>query len=137
DYPVTGVSWLEAVAYCQSLGKTLPTVAHWRRAFGATFFMEVVTAGNFGGRGPESTARLKDVGPWGTVGMAGNVKEWAWNAFGSQRYILGGAWNEPVYQAINPDARPALDRGETNGFRCIKESAPSEAAVYASLPSPL
>ena len=29
--------------------------------------------------------------------MAGNVKEWVLNATGAKRYILGGAWNEPVY----------------------------------------
>jgi hypothetical protein len=133
DYPVGGVSWFEAVAYCAAVGKSLPTVDHWRRAFGATYFSEVVTLGNFSGRGPESTRRLKDVGPFGTYGMAGNVKEWAWNEFEGQRSILGGAWNEPVYMATDDDTRPPLDRAETSGFRCIKESAPSARAVYAPL----
>jgi predicted Ser/Thr protein kinase/pimeloyl-ACP methyl ester carboxylesterase len=131
-YPVRGVSWFEAVAYCRAVGKSLPTRHHWRKAFGATFFSEVVTAGNFSGRGPESTERLYDVGPFGTVGQAGNVKEWVWNDHGDQRYILGGGWNEPVYMAVADDARPALDRADTNGFRCIKESAPSSEAAYAA-----
>jgi formylglycine-generating enzyme required for sulfatase activity len=132
DHPVSGVSWFEAVAYCQSSGKSLPTVFHWRKAFGESFFIEVLTLGNFAGRGPEATEQLKEVGPYGTYGMAGNVKEWVWNAFaGGQRYILGGAWNEPVYMATNDDVRPSLDRAETHGFRCVRESAPSEAAAYA------
>ena len=32
DFPVTGVSWFEAVAYCRSVGKELPTIYHWARA---------------------------------------------------------------------------------------------------------
>jgi eukaryotic-like serine/threonine-protein kinase len=132
DYPVNGVSWFEALAYCRSVGKSLPTVSHWRNAFGATFFMEAVTVGNFNGRGVESTTRLNDVGPWGTVGMAGNVKEWVWNEIKGERYILGGAWNEPVYMATDDDTRPPMDRAAVNGFRCVQETAPSAPAAYAA-----
>lgn len=131
DHPVNGVSWFEAAAYCQSVGKTLPTVFHWKKAFGASFFMEVVMLGNFDSRGPEATGHLKEVGPYGTYGMAGNVKEWVWNASRRQRYILGGAWNEPVYMATKSDMRPPLDRAETHGFRCIKEMGRSPAVAYA------
>jgi formylglycine-generating enzyme required for sulfatase activity len=35
------------------------------------------------------------MGPFGTYDMAGNVLQWAWNASGSSRYILGGAWTDP------------------------------------------
>ena len=136
DYPVNGVSWFEALAYCRSVGKTLPTVSHWRKAFGATFFMEAVTVGNFNGRGPESTTRLNDVGPWGTFGMAGNVKEWVWNEIKGERYILGGAWNEPVYMATADDFRPPMDRAAVNGLRCVKETAPSAPAAYAASVGP-
>jgi dienelactone hydrolase len=52
--------------------------------------------------------------------MAGNVKEWCWNATGDRRYMLGGAWNEPrPYYAI-PEARSPFDRSPVNGFRCVK-----------------
>jgi len=135
-YPVAGVSWFEADAYCRSVGKSLPTIGHWRRAFGATFFFEVVVAGNFSGRGPESTEQLHDVGPFGTYGLAGNVKEWVWNEADGRRYILGGAWSEPVYMATADDARPPLDRADTNGFRCIRESAQSSDVAYAPTKSP-
>jgi formylglycine-generating enzyme required for sulfatase activity len=37
DYPVTGVSWYEAVAYAEFLHKSLPTIAHWYRARGHQF----------------------------------------------------------------------------------------------------
>ena len=81
---------------------------------GASFFLEVLTLGNFNGRGPEATGQLKEVGPFGTYGMAGNVKEWVWNEFDGRRYILGGAWNEPVYMAVDDDVRPPLDRAESS-----------------------
>jgi eukaryotic-like serine/threonine-protein kinase len=136
DYPVGGVSWFEAMAYCTSREKTLPTVFHWRKAFGATFFMEVVTLGNFSGGGAEPVGRLKDLGPFGTYGMAGNVKEWVWNEHDGQRYILGGGWNEPVYMATHDDARPPVDRAETNGFRCMKEISTSAPSVFASWVAP-
>ena len=131
-HPVNGVSWFEAVAYCQFVGKTLPTVRHWRRAFGETFFVEVVTIGNFRGRAIESTEDLQDIGPFGTTGMAGNVKEWVWNDVEGQHYILGGAWSDPLYMAVDDDARSSEDRSDTNGFRCIRETTPSAAAVYAA-----
>ena len=61
------------------------------------------------------------LGPYGTVDMAGNVKEWAWNeqAGTGNRYILGGGWNDPDYQFLYSDSRSPLDRSDTNGFRCI------------------
>ncbi len=34
DYPVTGVSWYEAAAYAEFVGKSLPTIYHWRKAAG-------------------------------------------------------------------------------------------------------
>jgi dienelactone hydrolase/predicted Ser/Thr protein kinase len=136
EHPVSGVSWFEAAAYCASVQRILPTVFHWHRAFGETYFMEVVTLGNFNGRGVEPVGRLKDLGPHGTLGMAGNVKEWVWNEDAGRRYILGGGWNEPVYMATDDDMRPPLDRAETNGFRCAKETTSSDASVFAPLAAP-
>jgi dipeptidyl aminopeptidase/acylaminoacyl peptidase len=54
-----------------------------------------------------------------------------WNEISGQHYILGGAWNEPIYMAESAARLPALDRSDTNGFRCLKESARSSAAAYA------
>ncbi len=87
--------------------------------------------------GSREVGKLKDLGPHGTYGMAGNVKEWVWNEHRGQRYILGGGWNEPVYQATNNDARPPLDRAETNGFRCAKEAEPSDASAFAPWGAPV
>ena len=52
--------------------------------------------------------------------MAGNVKEWCLNAAGAKRYILGGAWTEPLYMFTDPEALSPFTRYPTHGFRCIK-----------------
>ena len=52
--------------------------------------------------------------------MAGNVKEWVWNeAESGKRYVLGGAWDEPNYMFIDPDAQsPFLRAAERRLSLC-------------------
>ena len=135
DYPVSGMSWYEAAAYSAFAGKRLPTSFHWRRAIGNVLFGHVVASmGNFNGQSAEPVARLKDLGPFGTYGLAGNVKEWIWNATGDQHYVVGGAWNDPSYMALNREARSPLDRHETHGFRSVRDISPPPAAALEPIP---
>ena len=120
DYPVNGISWYEAAAYATFAGKSLPTVYHWYHAAATGRFSEILQFSNFSGTGPASVGSYPGMGRFGTYDMAGNVKEWCWNGIGARRYILGGAWNEPVYMFTDQDARPPFDRSSSNGFRCIK-----------------
>jgi dienelactone hydrolase len=39
-------------------------------------------------------------------------------------FILGGAWNSQTYLYADPEALPAFDRSATNGFRCVRNTAP-------------
>jgi dienelactone hydrolase len=125
DYPVHGVSWYEAAAFARLAGKALPTVHHWRQAAGLGIFSDILELSNFGGKGPARVGEFRGLGPYGTYDMAGNVKEWCWNAVGDKRYILGGAWNEPNYQFREPDARVPFDRSPQNSFRTIKLVGPA------------
>ncbi len=58
-------------------------------------------------------------GPRGTYDMAGNVKEWCVNRLGTDRFILGGAWNEPSHLFFEHDARDPFSRVPGYGFRTV------------------
>ena len=131
NYPVAGVSWYEAAAYARWAGKSLPTLYHWSRAADHRLSGEVVPASNFSGKSLLPVGASGGITRAGTSDMAGNVKEWCLNAAGPQRYILGGAWNEPVYMFNDVDAYQPFDRDKTYGFRCIKLDRPE--AVPAAL----
>jgi formylglycine-generating enzyme required for sulfatase activity/dienelactone hydrolase/predicted Ser/Thr protein kinase len=133
DHPVRGVSWYEAAAYAEFAGKSLPTVHHWMAATDRASPPDVGELSNFAGRGPERVGARTGLGPFGTYDMAGNVKEWCFNAFGEKRYTLGGAWNEPAYMYRSAHAQPPLDRLETYGFRCVKYLEPPAAPLTAAI----
>lgn len=133
DFPVSGVSWYEAAAYCESVGKSLPTIYHWYKAAGLGIDSEILHFSNFSGKGPARVGNDQGLGPYGTYDMAGNVKEWTWNASGAKRYILGGAWNEPSYVFATQDAQAPFSRSATSGFRCAKYGSPLPANLTSAI----
>jgi formylglycine-generating enzyme required for sulfatase activity/dienelactone hydrolase/predicted Ser/Thr protein kinase len=137
EYPVTGVSWYEALAYAEFVGKVLPTVHHWIHAAGFSAGDSIVRLSNFGGRGLAPAGGYRGMSPTGAYDMAGNAKEWCWNLSGNKRYIMGGAWSEPTYMFDNADAQSAFDRSPANGFRCAKYFAPEKIPKLATDPVPL
>ena len=124
EYPVGGVSWYEAAAYARWAGKSLPTIYHWTRAAGLGLSGDVVPASNFNGKSPIPVGTSGAITQGGTTDMGGNVKEWVLNAAGAKRYILGGAWNDPVYMFTDADAQAPFTRHPTYGFRCIRLDRP-------------
>jgi len=122
DYPVTGVSWYEAAAYAEFVGKKLPTIYHWNRAAGTVRSADIIPLSNYDGRGPSQVGSYHGMNSFGTYDMAGNVREWCSNRTrGNERFILGGGWNDPLYSFNDAFAQPPWDRSATNGFRCIRD----------------
>jgi formylglycine-generating enzyme required for sulfatase activity len=138
DWPVSGVSWYEAAAYCRSVDKTLPTLFDWARAglspaeIGSALAPAIVPLSNFAGKGAAAVGSYRGLGPYGTFDMAGNAREWVWNeAADGRRWSLGGAWSDPTYMFTVPNSLPPADRSPVNGFRCARYAAPPDATLIA------
>jgi len=126
DHPVRGVSWYEAVAYTRFRDKTLPTIHHWARAAFEPHTNQqplssaMIPIANFDGVGPVAVGSTGAMGPYGTFDTAGNVKEWAWNASGEHRWLLGGAWDDDARMNSVRFTSPPMDRSPRNGFRGVR-----------------
>jgi cephalosporin-C deacetylase-like acetyl esterase len=117
----------------------LPTIYHWNRAAGPFSAAFIVPASNFGGAGVLPVGSKQDMSPWGNYDMAGNVKEWIWTeAEKGKRYVLGGAWDEPNYMFVDPDAQSPFLRAANTGFRCVRYIEPESVSkvATAAMPSP-
>ena len=110
DYPVVGVSWFEAVAYCRWLSKQigiefrLPSEAEWEKA-ARGMDGRIYPWGNMWEEGRCNSAEAglnrttpvgqypNGVSPYGALDMAGNVWEWvATQAGKSYPYQLEDEW---------------------------------------------
>jgi formylglycine-generating enzyme required for sulfatase activity/dienelactone hydrolase len=138
-YPVSGVSWFEAVAYARFAGKSLPTLYHWEHAACRRESVVIVPYSNFAMSGTAPVGSHPGMGHTGLYDMAGNVKEWCWNGTdesGSHRYILGGGWGEQTYMFTSRDFQSPWNRTAVNGFRCVLYPD-SEETVTNVLLSPI
>ena len=124
DFPVSGVSWYEAAAYAKFRGRSLPSVYHWLGGTGTGAAAYILPLSNIGGTGLRSVGSAPP-GIRGTYDMAGNVKEWCSNRLGSDRFILGGAWNDPSHMFFEHDARDPFSRQAGYGFRTVDYLAAS------------
>lgn len=126
DYPVSGISWFEAAAYAEFAGKALPVIAQGYRTMPPSFDRFVVEQSNLTGN-LAPVGQFSGLGPFGTFDLVGNVREWYWNAGGSDlRYALGRQAS-----SYGPEALSPFDRSALNGVRCVRNQGPIPSEAVA------
>ncbi len=91
DFPVSGISWYEALAYAAFAGKSLPTIYHWDRVALTWASSEIVPFSNLGGTKVWATGGTRARNRYGAHDLGGNVREWCLNPDNrGERFILGG-----------------------------------------------
>lgn len=140
EHPVSGISWFEAAAYAQFVGRELPTVFHWRRAAGLGTpqmqnFSDVLLASNFKSTGTVAVGSVDSLGSYGTYDMSGNVAEWCYNGEGTLRHILGGFFREDEYRFADVEARHPLERSDGFGLRLMSADEPVDEGLSLAIPA--
>jgi cephalosporin-C deacetylase-like acetyl esterase len=127
DFPVTGISWYEAAAYAEFMGKNLPTETHWYIAsgFGVVhyelfLYAHIIPLSNCYNNGTVPIGTYQGTNRFGTYDMVGNVREWCWNESREGRFIRGGAWSDVKYMSTEESQQSPFDRSPKNGFRCVR-----------------
>jgi formylglycine-generating enzyme required for sulfatase activity len=110
--PVEGISWQAAAAYCQWVGRQLPTEAQWEKAargtdgriypWGnqrATCEYAVMDDGSGNGCGTTNTwpvgSKPRGASPYGALDMAGNTGEWVADWYDDKYYVDSSPRNPP------------------------------------------
>jgi eukaryotic-like serine/threonine-protein kinase len=141
DFPVSGVSWFEAAAYAAFAGERLPTIYHWLRAHAIPQASEILQVSNFGGQGPARVGSYAGLSPFGNYDMAGNVREWCWNASSpapdAGRFVLGASWREAAYRFPGPEVADPWDRTPHHGFRTARYEPSPDGALEAPVERPI
>jgi formylglycine-generating enzyme required for sulfatase activity len=137
EYPVSGVTYEDAKAYCEKRGKRLPTAEEWEYAargpesrlypWGNTWESGKCNSFEAGKNGPVKVGEFQGGKSWcGTYDQAGNVWEWTSTpAPGTSNVMIirGGSF-KPLEDLPRGSLTGRLPRDQARdnvGFRCVKD----------------
>lgn len=145
NHPVS-VSWYEAAAYAEFVGKSLPTGTHWGIARGEYSplirypqlggYAVFAPFSNFGPDGTVEVGSLPGITAYGAYDLAGNVREWCLNDTSQGKLVRGGAWNDNSYRFSALSRAPPMFREPAYGFRTalLPGGAQEPAAAFEEVP---
>lgn len=135
-HPVVMVSWSGAQAYCESVGKQLPSEAQWQLACQGPSLRTYPWGDSEPGRTLANSASQEDgfartapVGSYpeglsdcGALDLAGNVWEWTASHDGDRAVAKGGSWagNELLLRCSSRVKYAPSTHSALVGFRCVK-----------------
>lgn len=147
DLPVADVTWFDAWAYCEWMGKSLPSVADWTVAVGApershpwgdeppscsrcAIAKDSQTDCGLDGPVPVGS-RPAGATPDGVHDLQGNLREWLLDAADGKACSAGASFGDPSERVtLRAESGPAWWTDNDVGFRCTaRPTAPTSRAL--------
>lgn len=135
-YPVTDISWYEAAAYAEFLGKSLPTVYQWEKAarngvpnyhstsmpWGLIYPLDDISGRtNFNSNGTVPVDKYDfGISYYECYNTAGNVEEWCLNKSTDGFVYADGSYEDSNYVFGTFKSLDGFYSSASLGFRCVK-----------------